>query len=322
MSSGGTPLTIIGDVGVDVVLGPMREWPKIGTETLLDRSELRAGGSAGNAALAIHYLGGESRLLSLVGNDDFGTWLARQFADTQASLPACNSPTSMSIGLLHECSERTFFTTRGHLDRIGLRDVRPGLKPAADPRSILLLCGAFLTPELRKSYDVLIDDAQRLGYQVAIDTGWPPEGWSNTTRGEVSRWISRCDHVLLNELEVMSLAGADDLTSAVATLTKAMKVGASLVVKTGKRGALGFENGTRASSPARQLAVFDTIGAGDCFNAGYLLSRIRGSDLPDAIAAGCHAATAIISRFPRRDIRRGEISLLGVAPESLEYARS
>ena len=322
MSSRGTPLTIIGDVGVDVVLGPMREWPKIGTETLLDRSELRAGGSAGNAALAIHYLGGESRLLSLVGNDDFGAWLARQFADTQASLPACNSPTSMSIGLLHECSERTFFTTRGHLDRIALRDVRPGLKPAADFRSVLLLCGVFLTPELRKAYDVLIDDARQLGYQIAIDTGWPSEGWSDATREEVSRWIARCDHVLLNELEVLNLAGAEDLATAVETLTKAMKAGATLVVKTGERGALGFQSGARASSAARQLAIFDTIGAGDCFNAGYLLARMRGCDLPDSLAAGCHAATAIISRFPRRDIGRGEISLPGAAPELLEYVSS
>lgn len=322
MSSTGKPLTIVGDVSVDIVLGPMREWPKIGTETLLDRSELRAGGSAGNAALAVHYLGGDSRLLSLVGDDDFGGWLVRQFQDTQASLPACDAPTTMSIGLLHECSERTFFTTRGHLDRLALHYVRPGLKPAGDLRSILLLCGVFLTPELRKSYDALIDEVQQLGYQVAIDTGWPSAGWNDATRAEVSRWIARCDHVLLNELEVLNLADAEDLGEAVATLTKLMRRGASLIVKTGQRGALGFQGGARASSTARRLAIFDTIGAGDCFNAGYLLARMRGDDLPDSLAAGCHAATAIISRFPRRDIRRGEISLMGSAPPSLEHAHS
>ena len=43
-------LTIIGDVGVAVVLGPISEWPRVGTETLVESSELRAGGSAANAA--------------------------------------------------------------------------------------------------------------------------------------------------------------------------------------------------------------------------------------------------------------------------------
>ena len=33
-------LTVIGDVGVDVVLGPIDRWPAVGTETVMERSEL------------------------------------------------------------------------------------------------------------------------------------------------------------------------------------------------------------------------------------------------------------------------------------------
>ena len=45
---GGKPqrLIVIGDVGVDLVQGPISAWPRIGPETLVERSELRAGGSA------------------------------------------------------------------------------------------------------------------------------------------------------------------------------------------------------------------------------------------------------------------------------------
>jgi hypothetical protein len=38
-------LTIIGDIGVDLVLGPLSGWPRVGTETIMERSELRAGAS-------------------------------------------------------------------------------------------------------------------------------------------------------------------------------------------------------------------------------------------------------------------------------------
>ena len=31
-------LTIIGDVGVDLVMGPLDGWPKIGTESLMNQS--------------------------------------------------------------------------------------------------------------------------------------------------------------------------------------------------------------------------------------------------------------------------------------------
>ena len=54
--------------------------------------------------------------------------------------------------------------------------------------------------------------------------------------------------------------------------------------------------------------VFDTIGAGDSFNAGYLLGRLNGYDLQDSLIAGCNAAASIISRFPRRQIRPGELA--------------
>src|ERR1700751_5188165 len=115
---GGRPqrLTIIGDVGVDLVLGPIAEWPRVGTETLIERSELRAGGSAANAALAVSYLGGRSQLLFVIGNDEPGEWLAGQLRALEASLAICEAPTTLTVGLIHSCGERTFFTTRGHLE--------------------------------------------------------------------------------------------------------------------------------------------------------------------------------------------------------------
>jgi len=301
-------LTVIGDVGVDLVLGPIIEWPRIGTETLVEKSELRAGGSGGNAALAAHYLGGESHLLSLIGDDHFGAWLSGELRTLHASLPTCRSPTSMSIGFIHACSERSFFTTRGHLERLAYGHVRPHLTPALNDASIVLLTGVFLTPELRKSYDRLINDIAQLGHQLALDTGWPPNDWSESTRSEVARWIARCDHVLLNELEVASLAGRDDVGSAIQDVSKLLKPHASLIVKTGARGAIGLQDGRRFESTVANLSVFDTIGAGDSFNAGYLLARLSGQDLQGALRSGCSAATSIISRFPRRNIKRGELA--------------
>ncbi len=190
MGSEAQRLTIIGDVGVDLVLGPLSVWPRVGTETLMEHSELRAGGSAGNAALAVSWLGGRSRLLSVVGNDDLGTWLTGQFEGLGASLEVCDAPTTLSVGLIHSCGERTFFTTRGHLERLSYERLLPRLTPAPDSNSIALLSGVFLTPTLREEYPRLLRDLRGLGYQIAMDTNWPPQNWDAALRAEVAGWVS------------------------------------------------------------------------------------------------------------------------------------
>ena len=301
-------LTIIGDIGVDVVLGPIERWPAVGTESLMDRSEFRAGGSAGNAALAARYLGAQCRLLSLVGNDSLGSWLAEQFHGFENSLPVCDSPTSMSVGIIHSCGERTFFTTRGHLEAFSYEHVHPFVQRARRRGSIVLLTGAFLTPRIRRDYRRLIAEVAALGYQVALDTGWPSGDWDDELRDEVFGWIAGSDHVLLNQLELTSLADNKDFVTALARVSRRLKPHASLIVKNGSDGAIGYQNGVTVNVDAVAVNVFDTIGAGDSFNAGYLLGRIAGHDLHGALDAGCRAAGSIIARFPRREIRPGELA--------------
>jgi sugar/nucleoside kinase (ribokinase family) len=309
---GGKPqrLIVIGDVGVDLVLGPISEWPRIGTETLIERSELRAGGSAANAALAVSYLGGHSQLLSVVGNDEPGAWLRGQLQPLGATLAVCDVPTTLSVGLIHSCGERNFFTTRGHLEAFSYEILRPLIPPAPDASSIALLSGVFLTPALRSAYPLLIHELHSLGYRVALDTNWPPQGWSAALREEVATWVEASDHVLLNELEVRSLADTTDLAAAIERLAPMLKRGATLAVKTGARGAIGAEDGQRCECAAPQASMFDTVGAGDSFNAGYLLARLDGAGLAESLAAGCRGASAIIARFPRRAIAAGDLTAL------------
>ena len=301
-------LTVIGDVGVDVVLGPIERWPAVGTETLMDHSELRPGGSAGNAALAASYLGIPCRLLSLVGNDSLGTWLAEQFQQLNPALPVCELATSVSVGIIHACGERTFLTTRGHLEAFDYPHVHPFLSRARHRPSIVLLSGVFLTPKLRRHYTRVMDEIAALGYQLALDTGWPSGNWNDELRQEMLGWVERCDHVLLNEMEVASLGDRSDFREAMLNVGQRLKPGATLIVKNGAQGAVGLQNGATAQANAVATAVFDTIGAGDSFNAGYLVARLNGHDLGGALDAGCRSAASIISRFPRRSITPGELA--------------
>lgn len=254
----------------------------------------------------------------MTGQDAAGSWLRGQFGGIDAVLEECPAATTLSVGLLHACGERTFLTTRGHLAHLAHALIRRHLAPPRAQPAVALLSGVVLMPALRAGYGELLEELRALGYAVAIDTNWPPQGWDPAVRAEVQGWIRLCDHGLLNGLGVSRLADVEDLTEAAARVEALLRPGATLVVKLGADGALGLQGGRRRQAPAPRAEIFDTIGAGDGFNAAYLLARLEGADLGAALAAGCRAATAITAPFPRREIHGGELRALQARGAALE----
>src|SRR5262249_59834987 len=84
----------------------------------------------------------------------------------------------------------------------------------AAPGDIALLTGAFLYPHLLGAFDRLLDSLGKRGFVVALDTGWPPGGWDAATRARLAGWLGRCDHILLNEIECLSLSQAVSIEDA------------------------------------------------------------------------------------------------------------
>lgn len=291
-------LLVIGDLGVDLVIGSVDHWPQFGSETVFDRHEMRVGGSGGNAALAAFHLNGSARLIASLGDDALAQWLRTQIGHLATELQEYAAPTSLSVGLLHPWNERTFLTTRGHLDVTEYVDVQ-ALIPIATGRSIALLSGVFLMPGLRRHYSELIAHLRALGHEIAIDSGYPGEGWTPAIRAEFAPWLAQCDHLLLNESETLGLAQCDDLGDALLKLAAAARPGATIIAKTGPQGAVAISNGDIVHHHAEPLEIFDTVGAGDAFNAGYLLACTSGTKTQERLAAGCCAAARIISHFPR-----------------------
>lgn len=294
------PLAVIGNVNVDLILGPADPWPKAGTEIIVDHDELRVGGQAGNSALAWQALGVDFQIAANVGTDEFGRWLREEFGTRAAKWPACPEGTTLSVGIAHPDGERTFFTTRGHLPRFSLADVLSALDGPKLSGGFALLGGAFLTDDLTKDYDRFFDWADSHGIAVALDTGWPMDGWTEANRAAVAGWLSRCMLALFNEIETTTLAGRADPGEAARKLRSGMKQGAIAVVKRGPRGALAIgPDGILVSATAPRVDIVDTIGAGDVFNAAFLAALAGAKPLAACLAAGTQIASRAISTRPR-----------------------
>ncbi|PWK75442.1 PfkB family carbohydrate kinase [Aminobacter sp. AP02] len=294
------PLAVIGNVNVDLILGPTAPWPKAGTEIIVDHDELRVGGQAGNSALAWEALGVDFAIAANVGNDQFGLWLRDAFGDRATKWPVSSERTTLSVGITHPDGERTFFTTLGHLPRFSLADTLCVLEGAQLSGGYALLCGSFLTIDLARDYEAFFDWAHGRGISVVLDTGWPPDGWTEQNCVLARAWLSRCDCALLNEVEATTLAGLEKPAEAAAALWSSMPKGAILVVKCGSDGAIAIgPDGELASVAAPAVRVIDTIGAGDVFNAAFLAALAKDQPLAACLVAGVQVASLAISTLPR-----------------------
>lgn len=297
-----TEIITIGNVNLDIILGPQAPWPQPGTEVLVENSELREGGAAGNTALALRALGCEQRLLSTMGQDFFGQWLRIRFGDLAADWTPSDRITSFSVGITHPDGERTFFSNHGHVEDLSAADIIPLLTPQAVNGTTVLITGSFLTPRLTENYARIFDGLRANGARLVLDTGWPPGGWTDEIRRAALGWISRTDLLMLNEAELCGLTDckSDDLEAGLGALQAAMPAGGHAVVKLGPRGALALDDTDSAVKvPAPHVKVVDTIGAGDCFNAGYLWAQIRGHNMQSSMQIGTNVASTAISTSPR-----------------------
>jgi len=293
-------LYVAGNINVDLIMGTLDSWPQRGTEVMLNHSELRPGGSAGNCALALEAMQVQHRAIANQGDDGLSAWLAGHFPHSAAYWTRYSCETSLTVGVTHSDHERSFLSNLGHIVRLSAQDVLAQLPKQASPGDIVLLCGTFLCLQLYEEYPALLGELQRRGYITAVDTGWPPQGWSDAVRDQLARWLALCDWLLLNEVETLGLSAQDDLPRAAQQLASQLSGRGGCVVKRGAEGAACWHNGGAWHQPARPVTVVDTIGAGDSFNAGFLAALVHQQEIPHALRWGIAVASLAISTQPRR----------------------
>jgi len=293
-------LYVVGNINVDLIMGTLDSWPQRGTEVMLNHSELRPGGSAGNCALALEAMQIRHRAVANQGDDGLSTWLASHFPHSAAHWTRYHCETSLTVGVTHSDHERSFLSNLGHIVRLTAEDVLNQLPLRASEGDIVLLCGTFLCLHLYDEYPMLLSELQQRGYTTAVDTGWPTQGWTDEVREQFSHWLPLCDWLLLNEVESLGLANLPDLEACAQHLVKQLSGRGGCVVKSGSQGAGCWQLQHHISQPARPVTVVDTIGAGDSFNAGFLAALLHQQDITTALQWGIAVASLAISTLPRR----------------------
>jgi len=284
-------LLVLGDLNVDIILSGMAELPRPGTEEIAADLDFRSGGSASNCARAAAKLGSKVAFVGLVGADSFGDFLMRAMGDAGICCDYIRRSDQIKTGVtvsLSMADDRAFATYLGSIAAFSLADVDSS---AFERARHLHIGGYFLQRGMKGSYRTLFQRAKDAGITTSFDVGWDPdERWN----GELPGVLDVVDILLPNEVEVLHLAGRNELAAAIAQMADRVQ---TLAVKLGEQGALGRRGSTEVRAPAFPVTVCDTTALGDCFNAGFLLGHLEGQPLDRCLRMGNAAAAVAASRM-------------------------
>ena len=258
----------------------------------------RVGGAPANVCGAYARLGGDSALLTQLGDDPFGHKIIDELA-------ACGIDTS-HICLTDKANTALAFVS---LEADGNRTFSFYRKPSADllyaPEQVdtslfanayaLHFCSVSLVDSpMRYAHLAAIAAAREAGAIVSFDPNlrfplWPDR---DMLRGTVLQFLPLSNILKISDEELEFLTGTADIESALPQLF----VGdVQLVVyPCGSSGAHAYTRTAHGFAPCRKVRAVDTTGAGDAFFAGTVIGLTYGKNLAQSCEIGSRLAASVI----------------------------
>jgi sugar/nucleoside kinase (ribokinase family) len=305
-ANGAARIVVLGDLMVDVVLAPARPLER-GTD-VPGRVWLVQGGSAANTARWLARLGARTSLIAAVGRDPAGRALVEAVREdgVQARVMRVAGARTGRIGVvLAPDGERSFVADRGAADQLAPSDLQASWFARADALHVPVysLLGEPLGLAGRRAVALARDSGASVSVDLASIGPLLAEGRSaaRTLIEDVAP-----DLLFATAAEAEALLGR----YAVEGL---LELAPTAIVKRGPKGATvmsraGSER-LRFEVATEHITAVDTTGAGDAFDAGFLVgwfaARSAGRPLPSALqraALAGHRAAARQLLTPRPEL--------------------
>ncbi|MFH0965447.1 MAG: PfkB family carbohydrate kinase [Planctomycetota bacterium] len=269
-------IVIIGTLNTEVILGPLRKLPSWGRQVLTRELDIRYAGSAVCVALPLRAMGLASLVVGTVGDDEPGRAIVRRLAEHRLPIAGVRVvkrlPTGACVSFFRPDGERKYVSSLGAIRALSPSTIRKALPSSA---RIVLVTGLFLLPGLPLDEVArLFRQWRRRGITTCLDTGWDPEGWKRGTLSALGRILSVTDVFLPNLAEAGAITGerrGERAARALAALGPA-----TVIIKLGRRGAVGLFDGRFLAHRGFPRDVRDTTAAGEAFNAAVLLALRKG----------------------------------------------
>jgi len=281
-----------------------------------------AGGAIFNTAIALGRLGVPTGFFTGLSDDMMGDILRRTLAESRVDYSYCatlSRPTTVAFVKLVDGHATYAFYDEGTAGRMITEAELPTLGAECEA----LHFGAIsLIPEpCGSTYEALLKrehESRVISLDPNIRPGFIKD--KDAHMGRIRRMAAMADIVKFSDEDLawFGLEGDED-----ALARHWLHHGARLVVVTrGADGAVGYTGNHKVTVPSERVAVVDTVGAGDTFDAGVLASlkmqnlltkqqvaRLSEDQIAKALALGARAAAVTVSRAGANPPWAGEIGL-------------
>jgi sugar/nucleoside kinase (ribokinase family) len=251
-------LLVVGEINPDLILrGDVT--PAFGqVEKLVDDATLTIGSSSVIFACGVARLGLRVAFAGVVGDDVFGQFMVSQMLargiDTSAIVLEPSLRTGLSV-ILSRATDRAILTFAGSIAALRYEQIDLAM---LDRARHLHLGAFFMLDALRPDVPRLFSEARQRGLTTSLDTNYDPtERWD----GGLRQVLPLVDVFLPNEAELCAIVGS--------------------------QGGVARRGSTIAHAPALPVAVVDTTGAGDTFDAGFIYGFLHGWELAATLRLAC-----------------------------------
>ncbi len=258
-----------------------------------DRFQTFHGGKGANQAVAVGRLGYPVSMIAKVGEDEFGSRLRQGLRAAGVNVRAVGTAKGTASGV-------ALITVDGQ----GQNSITviPGANAELLPRDLekslpqLRSAGMILTQlEIpMETVEYLCAVAHRFRVPLMLDPA--------PARVLPRKMLRQVTYLTPNETEICVLCGisSGDLTLAtVAEIAQSLQASgaANVIVKMGSHGVyVAGADGLRRRVPPFKVRVVDSTAAGDAFNGGFAVARMRGMGLEEAVRFGAAVGALSVTR--------------------------
>jgi ribokinase len=255
-----------------------------------DYQEPVDGGKGSNQAIAAARLGASVSFVGCVGKDRIGDtgegWMRDAGVDTHWLLRSETTASGLGFIMLDENGVPAMVTCMGANEELSTSDVDQAL---ADLSGVRVLLTQFeIDP------DVALHAARSAAAQGIIPIVNPAPAVNRILRLEPAVILTP------NETEAKVLLGLDPGTDAdLARLARDLRTqtdAGTVIITAGEKGIIGSDAAGEWETPAFEVQVVDTSGAGDVFCAALALALVRGKSTRAASAEACAIASLSVTK--------------------------
>ncbi|MCJ8323972.1 MAG: 5-dehydro-2-deoxygluconokinase [Rhizobiales bacterium] len=277
------------------------------------------GGCATNIAVGTSRLGLKSGLITRVGDEQMGRYIADTLQSEGVDISNLTIDperlTALVILGIRDLQTSPHIFYRENCADMAISTNEIDQAYIASSKSIVVTGTHFSQPGVEAASRLAIKYAKQAGTKVVLDIDYRPVAWGLTSHGDgenrfiesadisahVQTIIADCDLIVGTEEEIHIAGGSTDTMQAVKKL-RAINPDAAIVVKRGPMGCVVFPGAIPENLDdgiwvkGKEIEVYNTLGAGDGFMSGFLRGWVANEDWKTCCEYGNASGAIVVSR--------------------------